>query len=50
LIEGAGYRGAVCATPQDFEAFARTLMPILGALRVDPGQPRVEPVTDIVRG
>ena len=40
----------VYATPQDFEAFGKTLMPILGALGVDPGQPRVEPVVDIVRG
>lgn len=40
----------VYATPQDFEAFGKTLMPILAALGVDPGQPRVEPVADIVRG
>lgn len=40
----------IYATPQDFEAFGKTLMPILGAVGVDPGQPRIEPVTDIVRG
>lgn len=40
----------VYATPQDFEAFGKTLMPILAAVGVDPGQPVVQPVTDIVRG
>jgi hypothetical protein len=40
----------IYATPQDFEVFGKTLMPILAAVGVDPGQPRVEPVTDIVRG
>jgi hypothetical protein len=40
----------VYATPQDLEAFARTLMPILASLGVDPGAPAVQPVTDMVRG
>jgi hypothetical protein len=40
----------VYATPQDFEAFGKTLMPILSAVGVDPGQPTVQPVADIVRG
>jgi len=40
----------VYATPQDFEAFGKTLMPILAAVGVDPGQPIVQAVTDVVRG
>ena len=39
----------IYATPQDFEAFGKSLMPILGALGVDPGQPSVHPVADIIR-
>ena len=37
-------------TPQNFEAFGKTLMPILGALGIDPGQPQVTEVHNIVRG
>ncbi|GAC1394799.1 MAG: hypothetical protein NVSMB47_04480 [Polyangiales bacterium] len=39
----------IYATPQDFEEFGSKLMPILGALGVDPGQPLVHPVIDLVR-
>jgi hypothetical protein len=34
----------------NFEAFGNTLMPILGAVGVDPGQPEITPVHNIIRG
>lgn len=40
----------VYATPQDFASFGEILMPILGALGIEPGQPRIETVVDVIRG
>jgi hypothetical protein len=37
-------------TPQSFETFGRTLVPILGALGIEVGQPEVIEVHNIVRG
>ena len=37
-------------TPQSFEAFGRTLVPILMAMGVDPGKPEVREVHNIIRG
>ena len=34
---------------EDFDAFGQTLMPILGELGVDPGQPQVMPVHNIIQ-
>jgi hypothetical protein len=36
-------------TPANFEAFGRTLMPILAQVGVDPGQPDILEVHNIVR-
>ena len=33
-----------------FEAFGTTLLPIIGALGADPGQPQVSPVRNIIKG
>ncbi|MBI4884234.1 MAG: hypothetical protein HY826_09290 [Actinobacteria bacterium] len=33
----------------DFDAFGATLMPILGEVGVDPGQPEVMPIHNIVQ-
>jgi len=35
---------------EDFEAFGRTLVPIMTALGADPGQPQAEEVKNIVVG
>jgi hypothetical protein len=35
---------------EDFEAFGATLMPILGGLGVDPGEPMVAPVHNVING
>ena len=40
----------VYATPQDFEAFGKTLVPILGAVGVQLGQPSIAPAVNAVRG
>jgi hypothetical protein len=37
-------------TPQNFERFGGTLMPILKTVGVDPGQPTVEPVHNTIIG
>jgi hypothetical protein len=37
-------------TAQSFEAFGRTLVPILGELGIDVGQPEVIEVHNIIRG
>jgi hypothetical protein len=37
-------------TPANFEAFGKTLFPILAAVGVDPGQPEIREVHNIVRG
>ena len=35
---------------EDFEAFGKTLLPILHSLDVDPGQPEVQQVHNIIVG
>ena len=35
---------------ESFDAFGQTLMPILGEAGVDPGQPQVAPVHNIIAG
>ena len=35
---------------ESFEAFGSTLLPILAELGVDPGQPQVSPVHNIIEG
>jgi hypothetical protein len=35
---------------EDFQAFGQTLMPILKELDVDPGQPDVQPVHNVILG
>jgi hypothetical protein len=35
---------------ESFEAFGATLVPILAELGVDPGQPHVSPVRNIIEG
>lgn len=35
---------------ESFDAFGKTLMPILGELGVDPGQPQVAQVHNIIKG
>ncbi len=37
-------------TPASFEAFGRTLVPILGELGIDVGRPSVAEVHNIIRG
>jgi hypothetical protein len=37
-------------TPQSFEAFGKTLVPILTAMGVDVGKPEVVEVHNIIRG
>ena len=37
-------------TQANFEAFGKTLIPILTAMEVDVGQPNVTPVHNIIRG
>ena len=35
---------------ESFEAFGATLLPIMGELGADPGQPMVSPVHNIIKG
>jgi len=35
---------------ESFDAFGETLVPIMGAIGADPGQPRVLPVHKIIKG
>lgn len=35
---------------ESFQAFGGTLMPVLAGLGVDPGQPQVSPVRNIIEG
>ena len=35
---------------QSFQAFGATLAPIMGELGVDPGQPQVSPVRNVIKG
>jgi hypothetical protein len=50
-----GANDALCVvdvydTPASFEAFGKTLVPILESLGVEVGQPSVTPVHNIIRG
>jgi hypothetical protein len=40
----------VWESQESFEAFGATLLPIMGALGVDPGQPMVAPVRNVIMG
>jgi hypothetical protein len=40
----------VWESQEDFEAFGATLLPILSGLGVDPGEPMVAPVHNIING
>jgi hypothetical protein len=40
----------VWESQEAFEAFGATLLPIMGELGVDPGQPQVAPVRNIIAG
>ena len=40
----------VWESQESFEAFGAALLPILAALGVDPGQPHVSPVHNIIEG
>jgi hypothetical protein len=40
----------VWESQEAFEAFGATLLPIMGNLGVDPGQPMVAPVRNIIAG
>jgi hypothetical protein len=40
----------VWETMEDFQAFGETLMPILQSFDVDPGQPDIQPVNNIIHG
>jgi hypothetical protein len=40
----------VWESQESFEAFGSTLMPIMSAAEVDPGQPQVAPVRNIIVG
>jgi hypothetical protein len=39
----------VWESQETFEAFGQTLMPILGAMQVDPGQPDIMPVHNVIQ-
>ena len=40
----------VWESQESFEAFGQTLLPIMGELGVDPGEPQVAPVRNIIHG
>jgi hypothetical protein len=40
----------VWESQESFDAFGATLLPILSGLGVDPGQPMVAPVRNIIKG
>jgi len=40
----------VWETPEHFEAFGETLMPILGELGVEPGEPMISPLHNYMGG
>ena len=40
----------VWESQESFEAFGQTLLPIMGELGVDPGEPQVAPVRNIIEG
>lgn len=37
-------------TPQSFESFGKTLVPILASLGIDVGKPDVAPLHNVIRG
>ena len=37
-------------SPEAFEAFGETLMPILSAAGIDPGEPMISPIHNIIIG
>jgi hypothetical protein len=37
-------------SPESFEVFGRTLLPILAEMRIDPGRPEVVPVNNVIVG
>ncbi len=37
-------------SPQDFDKFGETLMPILQKIGIDAGEPMIEPVHNLIRG
>jgi len=39
----------VWESQETFEAFGQTLMPILGAMGVDPGQPDIMPIHHVIQ-
>lgn len=39
----------VWASQADFDAYGQILMPILAQIGIDPGQPRISPVHNIVK-
>jgi hypothetical protein len=40
----------VWESQESFDAFGETLMPILGEVGADPGQPDVAPIRNIIKG
>ena len=40
----------IWGSAEAFERFGATLMPILQEIGVDPGQPRIDPVHNIIAG
>ena len=36
-------------SPESFEKFGETLMPILGEIGIDPGQPEVMPLHNMIQ-
>ena len=38
------------ASEESFQAFGETLVPIMTELGVDPGQPQVSPVRNVIKG
>ena len=48
--EGAIHVFDIWESQEAFESFGPTLMPILGGLGVDPGQPMVERVHNVIEG
>jgi hypothetical protein len=40
----------VWESQESFEAFGQTLLPLMGELGVDPGEPQVAPVRNIIEG
>jgi hypothetical protein len=49
-VDGQIHVFDVWDSQESFEAFGATLLPILAELGVDPGQPRVSPVRNVIQG